>query len=222
MPRSSQQTQERIIDAAHVMFWRNGFVRASLDDIAEEAHVTKRTLYQHFRSKDDLMAAVLLQASELSMQRLRRYFDQAYDTPAAFLDALFGDLAQWAAKPRWMGAGFTRVAIELADLPGHPARAIARRHKQTVETSFVALLEQAGVPLAAERAREIMLLWEGAMTLTLIHGDCGYILAAVNAARRLLETADGSVSSSRKHRVDGIIPARRQAARAAPACDEQT
>ena len=190
MPRSPQQTQARIVDAAHVMFWRNGFVRASLDDIAEEAHVTKRTLYQHFRSKDDLMAAVLLQASELSMQRLRRYFDQSYDTPAAFLDALFGDLAHWAAKPRWVGAGFTRVAIELADLPGHPARAVARRHKQTIEASFVAVLDKAGIPAAVERAREIMLLWEGAMTLTLIHADRSYIVAAAIAAKRLVNGSD--------------------------------
>ena len=45
MPRSSEQTHARIVNAAHVMFWRNGFVRASLDDIADEACVTKRTLY---------------------------------------------------------------------------------------------------------------------------------------------------------------------------------
>jgi len=191
MPRSSQQTHARIVDAAHMMFWRNGFVRASLDDIADQAHVTKRTLYQHFRSKDDLMAAVLLQASELSMQRLRRYFAQPYETPTAFFDAIFRDLAQWAARPHWTGAGFTRVAIELADLPGHPARAVARRHKQTVESSFVVLLEQAGIPSATERAREIMLLWEGAMTLTLIHADHGYIRAAAEAAKRLLEN-DGA------------------------------
>lgn len=198
MARSSQQTHARIVDAAHVMFWRKGFVRASLDDIADQAQVTKRTLYQHFRSKDDLMAAVLLQASELSMQRLRRYFDQTHDTPAACLDALFDDLAKWAATPRWIGAGFTRVAIELADLPGHPARAVARRHKQTVEASFVALLEKVGTPCAVERARDVMLLWEGAMTLTLIHADHGYILAAAEAAKRLLENHAAPVSPRKR------------------------
>ena len=190
MPRSSEQTHARIVNAAHVMFWRNGFVRASLDDIADEACVTKRTLYQHFRSKDDLMAEVLLRASELSMQRLRRYFDQDYDTPAAFVDAMFGELARWAASPRWMGAGFTRVAIELADLPGHPARTIARRHKQMLEIRFAAVLEKAHIPSASERACEIALLWEGAMTLTLIHADRRYIQVAASAAKRLLQSLE--------------------------------
>src|SRR5262245_3137000 len=108
MPRSSEDTRMRIVGAAHGAFWRHGFVRASLEEIAEEASVTKRTLYQHFRSKDDLMAAVLLQASELSLLRLQRYFDQPLDTPSAIVESLFGELAAWAAKPRWSGAGFTR------------------------------------------------------------------------------------------------------------------
>jgi len=184
----------RIIEAAHVMFWRHGFVRASLDDIAAQAGITKRTLYQHFRSKDDLMAAVLLQASELSVARLRRYFEQPYATPIALLEAIFSDMAQWAAKPRWMGAGFTRVAIELADLPGHPARAVAQRHKQTVERHLAQLLERAGVPDVEDRAREIMLLWEGALTLTLIHADRRYIGAAAEAAKRLVAGAGVALS----------------------------
>lgn len=178
------------------MFWRNGFVRASLDDIADQAQVTKRTLYQHFRSKDDLMAAVLLQASELSVARLRRYFELPCNSPVEFLGVIFQNLEQWAAKPRWMGAGFTRVAIELADLPGHPARVVARRHKQTVESHFAELLERADVPSHRDRAREVMLLWEGAMTLTLIHADRGYIRAAADAAKRLVE--NGSSPSAKK------------------------
>lgn len=189
MPRSSEQTRLRILVTAHGMFWRQGFVRASLDDIAEEAKVTKRTLYQHFRSKDDLMAGVLLHSNELSIEKLRRYFEKNRELPAENIGALFDDLARWAENPRWMGTGFTRVAIELADLPGHPARAVARRHKRTVENHFVEMLEKTGIPLPKERGREIMLLWEDAMTLTLIHADRQYILAAADAARRILATS---------------------------------
>ncbi len=45
------------------------------------------------------------------------------------IDGLFSELAVWADKPLWAGSGLTRLVIELADLPGHPARLIARRHK---------------------------------------------------------------------------------------------
>ena len=67
---------------------------------------------------------------------------------------------RWSAKPHWAGSGFTRLAVELADLPGHPAREIARRHKAALEAHLAALLTSAGLPGAAERTREIYLLVE--------------------------------------------------------------
>ncbi len=184
MARSSARTEQRILDAAYGLFWRQGFVRVSMDQIAERAKVTKRTLYQRFRSKDDLIAAALAHSSELAMQRLEQF-----KLPAnrdAMIDSIFGQIADWAATPRWSGAGFTRVAVELADLRGHPARAIARRHKAAVEAWFCARLATAKVSSPRERAREIVLLMEGAMMLMLIHGDHGYAEAAAHAAKRLV------------------------------------
>ena len=184
MARSAALTNQRILDAAYGLFWRQGFVRVSMDQIAERAKVTKRTLYQHFRSKDDLITAALAHTSELALDRLAQFRLPA--TRDAMIDSCFAQLADWASKPRWSGAGFTRVVVELADLRGHPARAIARRHKAAVETWFATLLATAKVSAPRERAREITLLMEGAMMLMLIHGDRGYADAAARAAKRLV------------------------------------
>jgi AcrR family transcriptional regulator len=184
MARSSAQTEQRILDAAYGLFWRQGFVRVSMDQIAERANVTKRTLYQRFRSKDDLIEAALARSSELAMERLEQF-----RVPAgrdALIDSIFGQVADWASKPRWAGAGFTRVVVELADLRGHPARVIARRHKAAVEAWFAGRLAAAKVASPRERARDIALLMEGAMMLMLIHGDRAYADAAARAAKRLL------------------------------------
>ena len=59
MRTKSAETRRRIVDAAYQSFWRSGFRRSSVDGIAERAEVTKRTVYAYFRSKDDLLAAVL-------------------------------------------------------------------------------------------------------------------------------------------------------------------
>ena len=99
---------------------------------------------------------------------------------------LFSELAKWSKRPGWAGAGFTRLAMELADLPGHPARAAARRHKSEVERWYTELFAKARIPLASERARELALLLEGAGALTLIHGDRSYIETAARAAKRLV------------------------------------
>jgi AcrR family transcriptional regulator len=180
------QTRQRIVDAAYGLFWRQGFLRVSMDEIAARAEITKRALYQHFPSKDDLIKSALAHSSELALQRL-----QQFNRPAKsdeLIDSFFAELADWAAKPRWSGGGFTRVVIELADLRGHPARAIARKHKLAVEQWLAEALSAADVSSAKERAREIMLLMEGAMVLMLVHGDRSYAQAAARAAKALLPT----------------------------------
>jgi AcrR family transcriptional regulator len=144
----------------------------------------KRALYQHFRSKDDLVAAALSQCSEMALQRLDQF--QRAATAAELIDTFFADLAEWAARPRWSGGGFTRVSVELADLRGHPARAIARKHKAVVEAWLADALSAAKVVSARERAREIMLLMEGAMALMLIHGTRDFAKAAAVAAKALV------------------------------------
>src|SRR5882757_3550675 len=59
MARSAIPTRERIISAANALFYNDGIRGVSVDAVAAKAGVTKRTLYYHFRSKDDLVAAYL-------------------------------------------------------------------------------------------------------------------------------------------------------------------
>jgi AcrR family transcriptional regulator len=185
-PRSTDGTRQAIVDAAYYLFRQRGFARVSLDDIALGATVTKRTLYNHFTSKDALLGAVLEGQSALAFQAFQSFGKAFSGTPEEIVDELFAELVTWSAKPRWAGSGFTRLAIELADLPGHPARTIARRHKAALEEHLAELLEGAGLEHAVDRSREIYLLVEGAMSLMLIHNDATYVTTAADAAKRLL------------------------------------
>lgn len=187
MTRSAKPTRQAILDAAYVLLRRRGFSRVSLDEIAAAAAVTKRTLYHHFTSKDALLAAVLESQSALALGAFQTFGRHLAGTPETIIDELFSELMRWSAKQHWAGSGFTRLAVELADLPGHPAREIARRHKTALEANLAALLANAGLPGAAERAREIYLLVEGAMSLILIHNDPAYAVAAAEAAKRLIQ-----------------------------------
>jgi AcrR family transcriptional regulator len=189
MARSAETTRRRILDAAYGLFYRNGFGRVGVDQVAARAGVTKRTLYYHFSSKDALLAAVLEQQHALAVARIRHWGDRLPRDPAAMLDALFGDLAAWSRRRGWAGAGFTRLVMELADLPGHPARAVASRHKRAIEDWLAAALGERGVADPGARAREVALLLEGTTALILIHRDPGIAAAAAAAARRLLAAA---------------------------------
>jgi AcrR family transcriptional regulator len=177
------------MDAAYESFWRSGFTRTNIDSIAKRAGLTKRTLYSYFASKDDLLGAVLLHYSELAAQRLAHIGDRMPADRNGMIESFFGQLGSWAVStPRWSGSGFTRLVVELADLPGHPARTVARRHKANAEAWLADRLAKARVARPRARAREVMLLMEGSMALTLNHGDRSYIDVAAKAAKRLLKS----------------------------------
>src|SRR5215471_3900838 len=186
MPRPAEPTRKRILEGAYKLFRRRGYSRVTMDDIAAEARLTKRTLYHHFTSKDQLLAAVLTAQHHLALQAFRTFGDRLSGSAEAIVEGMFKELAVWADRPRWAGSGFTRLVIELADLPGHPARLIARRHKAQLEDCLAELLERSGVRQPGELARGIWLLEEGAVSLILVHGDRGYSAAAAAAAKTLI------------------------------------
>ena len=197
MPRFADQTRQRILQAAYKLFRRRGFFRVGVDEIAAAAGITKRTLYYHFKSKDALLAAVLASQHERTFAAFQTFGVELSGRPEQIVDALFRELATWSAKPQWAGSGFTRLVIELADLSGHPARSIARQHKAALEKHLAELLATAGVMSPHERARELLLLTEGAMVMILIHNDRRYADAAAAAAKRLVSRTRRRGSNSR-------------------------
>jgi AcrR family transcriptional regulator len=196
MPRNSTATRARICAAAYALFYRKGFQRTSLDDIAAKAKVTKRTLYYHVRSKDELAGAMLEHQHAFVLAEMARWL--GVETEARRLvDQLFDSVARWAApagKGGWTGSGFTRMAMELADLPGHPARAATRRHKSAVQAELARRLAACGVRKPADAAAQLQMLLEGAMILILIHGDPRYAKLAAAAARGLVDSREEAVA----------------------------
>jgi AcrR family transcriptional regulator len=187
MPKDSAATRAKIIDAAYTLFYREGFARIGVDEIAAEAGVTKRTLYYHFDSKDALLAAVMEAQNDLALARVRQIMEAGGSDASAMMRSLFTELAKWAASPRWHGSGFTRVAMDLAGQPGHPARKIAARHKAAVETLLTKRLTACRIVEARAVAGQVMLLTEGCLSLILIHCDTSYANAALAVALRLVD-----------------------------------
>ncbi len=203
MPRSANSTREKILDAAYRCFYRDGFYRASVDAIAARAEVTKKTFYYHFDSKDALVGTVLDEQQDHMLRLIETSVAASESDPAEAVQAIFAAFARWAATPGWHGAGFTRIAMELAELPGHPARRAASKHKHAVEAALASHLRRLGVTNEELAAREIVLLLEGANALTLIHDDVGYVERAAAAAAALVGRAAGPSAAARKRGARG-------------------
>lgn len=186
MPRNAGQTRLRILTAAQRQFFQRGFARVGMNDVAKSAGLTKRTLYLHFGSKDALLEAMLEHQRALSERTFRASFSQPATDPEEAVIRLFDNLVTWAGSQAYLGSGFTRLACELGDLPGHPAMRLARMHKATVEDLFAARLGDAGVVQPGLRARKIWMVMEGAMIMMLLHRDPAYLAAAKEAALSVL------------------------------------
>jgi AcrR family transcriptional regulator len=179
-------TRKRLVDAATKLFYAEGIGRVSVDAVAEKAGLTKRTLYYHFKSKDDLIAAYLDGRDQPNIKQMAGWFEAAEGDVERKVEAIFTNLARVAKNPKWKGCGFLRTAAELASMPGHPAVKAGSRHKKNFETWLTGELSGYGVDEPQTLAREIVLLMDGAFSIMLIHRDPDYVEAAGHAAATLV------------------------------------
>lgn len=194
---TEESTRSKIVAAAEALFYAHGLRSVGVDMIAEQAGVTKRTLYYHFQSKDDLIAAYLEARDEPTIERYRNWLGPNDRPMPDRILHLFSCLADFARQPNWRGCGFTRTAIELVDMPGHPAVVMAADHKKRFEAWLADAFEEAGYLEPAELGQQIVTLTEGAIAQILIHRDVSYALAAGRAAA-LVVSASALARSPRK------------------------
>ena len=82
--QNKEKKKKALIDAAEALFIRNGFDSTSIDDVAKQACVTKRTLYQYFISKEDLYLAVVLRVAK----QLTATYEEAFATGGTALEKI--------------------------------------------------------------------------------------------------------------------------------------
>jgi AcrR family transcriptional regulator len=184
--------QERILDTADRLFYRQGIRVIGVDTVAAEIGISKRTLYNYFPSKDDLIVAYL-------SRRLRPI--EPSDGPAAeqILED-FDRLERAMRKEGYRGCPFMNAVAELAD-PAHAAHKVAVAHKEKRRMLFRKLLKRLNVANPDALATQLMILGEGAVAQALVHGDPKMARAAREAARILLAAAGVDVPSSSRSRI---------------------
>ena len=120
--------RDRLLDTAADLFYREGVRAVGVDLVVERTGVAKTSLYRHFPSKDDLVAAVL----ERDDQNYWAYWDRIARRlsrdPKAELTAHVQWIAQYIGRPEYRGCAFLNAATEFPSAD-HPARQIALRHK---------------------------------------------------------------------------------------------
>ena len=179
--------RERLLEAAARRFYDHGVQATGIDTITAEAGVAKKSLYNNFANKADLVGAYIdarhqewldLHASRsaeatTASDRVLAVFD-------AYIDPTHGDY-----EFGFRGCGLLNAAAEFP--AGAPARASVRAHKEEVEQILARHLEElADAGRAGEMAEHLSFLLEGAVARAGLEGTPARLEQARGIAVRML------------------------------------
>ena len=153
--------RDELVRKALAIFYREGFHAAGMDLLAAETGISKTTMFKHFRSKEELILAVLRLRDEQFRNWLFRRMEEA-GAPAAQLRAMFDALGEWFAEPRFRSCMFIKASSEFPD-PAHPIHQQSAEHKRLLFLAVEKLAREAGATDPAFLARALLLLKEGAI-----------------------------------------------------------
>jgi AcrR family transcriptional regulator len=184
--------RDHLVNTALRLFSSNGFRATGIDRVLRESGVAKKTLYNHFSSKDELIVAALHKRDEEFMAKMRTAIarlapKQDGDPRLARVLAFFDGLDEWFASPGFNGCTFINASAEYPrkDCPIHRA---CEAHKRLVRDTLADLAADTGLADTDVLARQLALLADGAVVNAHTTGDREAAGTAKAAAQRLLES----------------------------------
>lgn len=186
-PAQRRSAREKLLEAASRKFYAAGLAATGIDTVTAEAGVAKKSLYNNFASKSDLIMTYLDARHREWMELYVRRVTEA-DEPAERVLAVFDayiDHAKAGYESGFRGCGLLNAAAELP--VGDPGRDVVRRHKEEVESIIAGhLADMNPIPPLLQRggAEHLAFLLEGAMARAGLEGAD----RCLQDARRLAQT----------------------------------
>jgi AcrR family transcriptional regulator len=176
--------RERILKAAGTLFYRDGIHATGMQRLTQEAKVSKRTFYQHFPGKNDVVQEYLRVIDEAGGTTRERAIDTASGTPRQRLLTIFDG----TPAGRVRGCPFHNAAVEAAGaMPG--VEEIVRDHKLQFIERLIHAAAQAGATDPYRLGHQLAVLFEGALALATALNDTSPLLHARSAAETLIDAA---------------------------------
>ena len=180
--------RERTLLTAYELFRSHGVTAVGVDRIVADAGVAKTTLYRHFRSKEDLVLAVLDRHEQVWTHGwLERVGLDASQTARARLLAIFDAFDEWVHEATFRGCLFTNVSVEARGASGQLG-ATASDRLRDIRQFIASVAAEVGVADPAELATRIQMLLLGAI-IQALNGNVGAARSAREVAKLLLEHA---------------------------------
>jgi AcrR family transcriptional regulator len=175
--RRGRGARERILGASRQLFRDQGINRTGMDELCAVAQVSKRTAYQHFAGKDDLVTEYLRQFDPDVMPAV---FDRTDLTHRERLLAAF-EVPTSGTQDVTPLCPYIAAAVELHD-PQHPASQYAREYKNAVAARLAETAREAGAANPEQLGEQLALLLDGAAARTRVLNTESFPTAAAIAA----------------------------------------
>lgn len=155
--------RERILVAAHALFYREGIRATGIDKIIDQSSVSKVTFYRQYASKDALIQAYLDYRHEKWISWFQTSLMEATSDGLPAADALVATLRDWFSSPDFRGCAFLNAAAELGSSESEILETV-RRHKQEMSSVLDNLFID-----AVSAGRTLSLVIDGAI----VHAQMG-------------------------------------------------
>ncbi|MGJ3250781.1 MAG: TetR/AcrR family transcriptional regulator [Elainellaceae cyanobacterium] len=185
---SKLPARDRILKAASDLFYQEGVQNVGIDRIIAESGVAKMSLYNHFKSKDALIAAWLQQRDINWRNWFQNTVENKATEPAERLLAMFDALGEWFSQPDFRGCAFINSSVELVD-PEHPGYQVAIEHQQAIYDYILQLVNEAEIANPEVVAERLLLLVEGAIVVAMMRRSPAAAAHAKAAATTLIHKA---------------------------------
>ncbi len=190
--QAPDEVRGRILRTASELFYREGAHAVGVDLIVQRAGVAKTSLYRHFRTKDDLIAAFLEREDSEFWQQWDDVALRHGPGPQAELDALMQWIAERVGRKNYRGCPQLNMAAEFPDAE-HPARRVAVSHKNELRRRLKGIAERLGVRRPDDVAAQLLLLVNGAFVSAQVisAGEAAPVLLA--ASHAIIVAAGGNI-----------------------------
>lgn len=190
-PTSLADVRERILETASSLFYARGVRAVGVDLVVEAAGVAKTSLYRHFRTKDDLVAAFLEREDADFWDHWDAVAAQHGESPDAELAVHLDWIGERAGRTNYRGCPQINVAAEFPDAD-HPARKVAAAHKRALRARLLAIAQRLEVKSPDRLAGQLTVLINGAFVSS-------QVLEPGEAAPLLHSAASALIAAGRAH-----------------------
>jgi AcrR family transcriptional regulator len=182
----TRPARDRLLDAASGLFYEHGVHTVGIDTIIERAAAAKATLYSAFGSKEELVRAYL-EARHASRRATVLAEMASHDDPRRKLLALFDVLVTTVKQPEFRGCAFANASAESG--PDSAAAEVTRKAREWLLGVMAEQATALGVPDPAGLARQLTLLYDGALAQSRLDRGPAAATAAKAAAQVLIDAA---------------------------------